>query len=146
MNLPTIYDLAALPLLIAQEAEDVGPGGGEEGGDGGGGGLFSNLWFPMLIICVVWIFVMMIPRNDQKKHREMLDNLKKNDKVITAGGIFGTVISSRKEDPFVMLRVDESTNTRLKVLKTSISRVITGDEKTEKGASEPEGSSDLKSV
>ena len=144
MNLPTIYDLAALPLLFAQEAEDVGGGGADEGANGGG--LFSNLWFPMMMICVVWIFVMMIPRNDQKKHREMLDNLKKNDRVITAGGIFGTVMTARKEDPFVTLRVDESTNTRLKVLKTSISRVVTGDEKTEKGAGEPDGSNELKSV
>ena len=133
-------------MLFAQEAEDVGGGGAEEGAAGGEGGLFGSLWFPMLVICVVWIFIMMIPRNDQKKHKEMLDSLKKNDRVITAGGIFGTIITVRQEDPFVMLRVDESTNARLKVLKTSISRVITGEEKSDKGASEPEGSTELKSV
>ena len=145
MNFPTIYELVALPMLFAQEVEDVGGGGGEEGA-ANNGGLFGSLWFPMLIICAVWIFVMMIPKNDQKKHKEMLDSLKKNDRVITAGGIFGTIVTARQEDPFVMLRVDETTNTRLKVLKTSISRVITGDEKSAKGASEPEGSTELKSV
>lgn len=144
MNLPTIYDLAVLPMLFAQEAEDVG-GGGEEAAEGGNS-IFGSLWFPMLIICVVWLFVMMIPRGDQKKHREMLDNLKKNDRVLTAGGIYGTVVTSRKDDPFVTLRVDESTNTRLKVLKTSISRVITGDDKPDKDAGDADGSSDLKSV
>lgn len=143
MNLPTIYDLVTYPLLFAQEAEDVVEGGEEAAGNGS---LFGNLWFPMMIICVVWIFIMMIPRNDQKKHSQLLENLKKNDRVITAGGIFGTVVSIRKEDPFVTLRVDESSNARVKLLKTSISRVITGEEKTDKGASEPEGSKDLKSA
>lgn len=146
MNFPTIYELATLPLLFAQEAEDVGGGGGEEAAANDGGGLLGNMWLPMMVICVVWIFVMMIPRNDQKKHKEMLEALKKNDRVITAGGIFGTIMTARQEDPFVTIRVDESNNTRLKVLKTSISRVITGEEKSDKGASEPEGSTELKSV
>ena len=145
MNLPTIYELAALPLLFAQEGDEKGIGEGEEAA-AGGGNFIDSLWLPMTIGCVVYLFIMMIPRGDQKKQREMLDTLKKNDRVITAGGIFGTVMTVRKEDPFVMLRVDESTNTRLKVLKTSISRVITGDEKGEKGAGEAEGSNELKSV
>ena len=36
MNFPTIYELVALPMLFAQEAEDVGGGGAEEGAAGGG--------------------------------------------------------------------------------------------------------------
>ncbi|MEC9094422.1 MAG: preprotein translocase subunit YajC [Planctomycetota bacterium] len=144
MNLPTIYELAALPLLFAQEkAENLGA---EENAAGGDGQVFDGLWLPIGIMCVVYLFIMMIPRSGDKKAREMLDKLKKHDRVITAGGIFGTVTTVRKEDPFVMLRVDDSGNTRLKVLKTSISRVITGDEKSEKDASEPDGSNELKSV
>lgn len=143
MNFPTIYELIAIPILFAQEAEETGGDTTEPTSDGGlfGGGF----WFPMLIIAVVYVLIMMImPRNDKKKNQEMLSNLKKNDRVITAGGIFGTVMTARKEDPFVTLRVDESTNTRIKVLKTSISRVITGDEKSsEKNATEEEGGKEL---
>ncbi|MDB4650893.1 preprotein translocase subunit YajC, partial [Pirellulaceae bacterium] len=112
----------------------------------GSGSLFGgNFWLPMLIIGGVYVLIMMVmPRNDQKKNKEMLSSLKKNDRVITAGGIFGTVMTARKEDPFVTLRIDESTNTRIKVLKTSISRVITGDEKSsDKNATEEEGAKKL---
>ncbi len=144
MNFPTIYELIAIPILFAQEVEETGVATKEA--DSGSGSLFGgSFWFPMLIIAVVYVLIMMImPRNDQKKNKEMLSSLKKNDRVITAGGIFGTVMTARKEDPFVTLRIDESTNTRIKVLKTSISRVITGDEKSsEKNATEEEGAKEL---
>ena len=140
MNFPTIYELVSLPLLFAQEVEETGV----ETEEAAEGSFFDSLWFPIMIVCGIYIIIMMVPRKDQKKQRDMLDTLKKNDRVITAGGIFGTVMSARKEDPFVMLRVDESTNTRMKVLKTSISRVITGDEKnSEKKSTEAESNTEL---
>lgn len=144
MNFPTIYELIAIPILFAQEAEETGVA--TKDADPGSGSLFGgNFWLPMLIIGGVYVLIMMVmPRNDQKKNKEMLSSLKKNDRVITAGGIFGTVMTARKEDPFVTLRIDESTNTRIKVLKTSISRVITGDEKSsDKNATEEEGAKKL---
>ncbi|MEE2641801.1 MAG: preprotein translocase subunit YajC [Planctomycetota bacterium] len=141
MNFPTIFELAALPLLFGQETEDTGGGGEDVAADGG---FLGGMWPLMAIMCVVYLIIMMIPRGDQKKQKAMLDNLKKNDRVITAGGIFGTIVTVRQEDPFVTLRVDDSTNTRMKLLKTSISRVVTADEKGEKGADDGDGSSELK--
>ena len=62
----------------------------------------------------------------------MLDNLKKNDRVVTAGGIFGTVVAVQPDA--VVLRVDENANTRIRVQRSSISRVVTDGEPA---ASEP---------
>ena len=56
----------------------------------------------------------------------MLTNLKKNDKVITTAGIYGTVISVAEKEDEVVVKVDD--NTRLKMLKGAIMRNITNEE------------------
>ena len=59
----------------------------------------------------------------------MLDKLKKNDEVVTAGGILGTIVNIRDGGEIITIRVDENTNTKMKVLKKSVIRVLTGEEK-----------------
>ena len=54
----------------------------------------------------------------------MLNNLKKNDQVITAGGIYGTVVNAASGSEDITLRIDESSNTRMRVLRSAVSRVI----------------------
>jgi preprotein translocase subunit YajC len=61
----------------------------------------------------------------------MLDALKKNDKVITSGGIIGIVAAIKDKEDEVTLKVDESSNVRLRVLKSSIIRIV-GPEETAK--------------
>ena len=56
----------------------------------------------------------------------MLANLKKNDKVVTAGGIYGTVVSVAEKEDEVVVKVDE--NVRLRVTKGSITRNLTNEE------------------
>ena len=126
-------------------AVQVRPGGGGQDAadvvtpptpakDEGGGGLFDGmeLFLPaMLVVMVLW-FMFMLPRQqqkDQSKMSEMLDNLKKNDEVVTAGGIRGIVVNVRDGGEFITIRIDENTNTKMKILKKSVIRVLTGDEK-----------------
>lgn len=56
------------------------------------------LAFPFLIVIVVFYFLIWRPQSvEQKRRREMLDNLKKGDKVVTVGGIRGTITLVKKE-------------------------------------------------
>ena len=72
---------------------------------------------PFLFIFVIFYFMLIMPqRKQQKEHRNLLANLKKNDEVITASGIHGTVINVK--DATVILRVDD--NVKIEVEKTSI--------------------------
>lgn len=65
-------------------------------------------------------FLMIRPQQQrQKKHQEMIRNLKVNDHVTTAGGIYGTVVKI-KEDT-IILRVAD--NVRIELLKTAIGQV-----------------------
>lgn len=95
-----------------------------------------SIWscFLPAIVGLVLMYLMMAtkPRQaDTQKTRESLANLKKNDRVITAGGIYGIVVQASADSEYVTVRIDESNNTRIKLLKSSIARVI-ADEGAEK--------------
>lgn len=86
--------------------------------------LFSSPILPFVLIGIVFYLMMMRPEQKKRKQQEqLLANLKKNDRVITIGGISGTVVNAAPGSTFVTLRVDDANNTRLRVLRSAISRV-----------------------
>lgn len=77
--------------------------------------------FPIVLIFFVMYFLLIRPQSKQQKELAQLQkNLKKNDQVVTFGGIHGTVVNLK--DDTVTLRVDD--NVRLEVDKTAIARVM----------------------
>ena len=54
----------------------------------------------------------------------MLGAIKKNDRVVTAGGIYGIVASVNREADEVVVKVDETTNTKLRMTLSSVTRVL----------------------
>jgi len=75
---------------------------------------------PIALIFVIFYFLLIRPqKKQQKQHAEMLSELKKNDEVVTSGGIYGTIVNI--QDGVVTLRVDD--NTKMKVQKSSVSRL-----------------------
>src|SRR5215472_1290105 len=85
--------------------------------------------FPFLIIGLLGWFLMIRPMKRQEQERQaLLTALKKNDKVVTSGGIIGIVASIKEKEDEVTLKVDESSNVRLRVTKGSIVRILGGDE------------------
>jgi preprotein translocase subunit YajC len=72
---------------IAQAMGPAQPGGGQ----GGAGGLIGSL-VPLILIFVVFYFLLIRPQQKRaKEHKSMIENLKKGDKIITSGGIFGVI-------------------------------------------------------
>lgn len=66
-------------------------------------------------------------RPEQKKRKEMEDlisNLKKNDRVETIGGIVATVVSVKKDQGEVVVRIDEKTNAEMRLKMRAIARVL----------------------
>ncbi len=66
----------------------------QTGGQSGGiQGMLSSL-LPLVLIFVIFYFLLIRPQQKKaKEHKQMLDNIKKGDKVVTAGGIYGVVDS-----------------------------------------------------
>jgi preprotein translocase subunit YajC len=85
-----------------------------------GGGLFGALTglAPMLLIFVIFYVVLMLPMQKQRKAlQQVIANLKKGDKVVTSGGLYGDVVSV--EGASVILRIAD--NVRVRVAKSAIS-------------------------
>ena len=82
-------------------------------------------WGPLILIGFLFYFLLMRPqKKEQARRRMMLSGIKKNDRVVTAGGIYGVVTNVRAEDDEVTIKVDETTNTKLRVTLSSIGRVL----------------------
>lgn len=93
-------------------------------GGGDTSALFLTFIVPFAVIMVIFYFLMIRPQKKEEKQRqEMLKNLKKNDKVVTIGGIFGLVANVREED--VTLKIDESGDVRVRFTRSAIARIVT---------------------
>lgn len=85
--------------------------------------LIANL-LPILAIGLVFYFIVIAPANKQRrKTAEMLSSLKKGDRVLTTGGIYGTV--QGVEGDVVQLKIAE--NVKVKVARSAVSGVVAGE-------------------
>lgn len=116
--------------LLAQLESDAGAAAKEvtEEAAQGRPGMMSLL-VPMMLALLVMMLLMRPKKGDQQT-KQQLAELKKNDRVVTAGGIIGTVLSIRDDTNYVTLRIDESSNAKMQIVKSSIIKVL-GDEKAE---------------
>lgn len=123
------------PLLLAQP--DVSDGqttatteqgdasSSSEGDTSSTGGLFDSPMFMIIIIgmMVLWIFLLGGgSRKQKKKQAQMLASMSKGSKIVTIGGIKGSVVEVREDE--VVVKVDENNNTRMKFSRDSIRTVV----------------------
>jgi preprotein translocase subunit YajC len=117
-----LFNLANGAALFAVEAEAEGAKQAEPS--------LLVTAFPLLLLGLVFYFLMIRPqRRDQAKRQMMLSAVKKNDRVVTIGGIYGVVTNIHREADELTIKVDEATNTKLRVTLSSVARVL-GDEPT----------------
>ena len=84
---------------------------------GGGGGMLSIL--PFVLIMLILYFLLIRPQaKRQKEKRAMMEALKKGDRIVTIGGVHGTVVGLKNQGKIVVIKVDKNTN--LTVIKSSI--------------------------
>jgi preprotein translocase subunit YajC len=70
----------------------------------------------VLVFVIFYLLIIMPQRKKQKKHMELVENLKPGDRVITTAGILGTVMGVQKD--FIELKV--SSNTNVKITKSAV--------------------------
>ena len=98
-----------------------GPQGGATGGQGSGGGSPMSLIFMIIAIFAVMYFLMIRPQQRQKKqHQDLLSKLGKGDKVVTVGGIHGTIAGVK--DQTVIVKIAD--NVKVEVSRASINKVV----------------------
>ena len=87
----------------------------------------SQLIFIGLMVVVMYMLFFRGPRKKQQKHKQMVQTLQKNDRVRTIGGIIGTVVDVKDDE--VTLKIDESNNTKIKILSSAIGKNMSKEEK-----------------
>jgi preprotein translocase subunit YajC len=81
-------------------------------------------WGPLiLIVAVFYFFIFGSKRKTEKQRKEMLNQIKKGDRVQTIGGILGTVVEVRDGD--ILVKVDESSNAKIRFTRSAVNQVIT---------------------
>jgi len=94
-------------------------GGGSAQGQGGGNPM--SLIFMIIAIFAVMYFLMIRPQQRQKKqHQDMLSQVGKGDKVVTAGGVHGTITGVK--DNTVIVKIAD--NVKVEVNRSSISQIV----------------------
>ncbi len=96
------------------------PGGAGQQGAGGFSGIFM-----MLIIFGIFYFVLIRPQQKKmKEHKKMVEELKKGDKIITQGGIYGTVTNTGEHK----LTVEIADGVKVKIARGAVGTVLSEEE------------------
>ncbi len=112
--------LTSLFLLLAQDPQAAGDAAAPQGPG------LSSILVPVAAAIALYYFMILRPeRRKQAGHRAQLETLKKNDRVVTIGGIYGMVMNVQRDADEVTLKIDEANNTRIRVTFGSISRILT---------------------
>ena len=82
----------------------------------------QQIIFLLVIVAIMYLLLFRGPKKKQQEHQKMVASLSKNDRVRTIGGIFGTVLDVRDDE--IVLKVDESTNTKMRVSPSAIATVL----------------------
>jgi len=105
------------------EATPGATGGGQPSSPFGG----SNFFFILIGMMVLLLVISTIgPRRERKKRDALIAAIKKHDRVQTIGGVIGSIVEVKPD--FVVLKVDESSNTRIRFAKSAIQQVLESSE------------------
>lgn len=81
----------------------------------------------ILMIGAVFYFMILQPMNKTRNEQEsMQKDLKKNDRIVTIGGIHGVVTNVTNDDE-VTIRIDDKTDTKIRITRSAIQKVVTKD-------------------
>lgn len=109
----TVLDVMLAPLLA------------QEGGAAPDSGFNPGFLLPMVLIGILFYFMLIRPeRKKSAEAADMLKTLKKNDHVITIGGIYGTIVNIQDGTDVVTVRVDDNNNTKLRLRRSAISAIV----------------------
>ncbi len=107
---------------------------GQAGAEGGQAGGFTA-FVPLILMFVIFYFLLIRPQQKKaKEHRNMVDSLKKGDRIITSGGIHGTIVSLDE----TIINLEISDGVKIKINRGNVGAAMQGsaphkkDKKTDK--------------
>ncbi len=111
----------------------ISPAYAQAAEDGGAGGMLQLL--PLVLIFVVFYFLLIRPQQKKMKaHRSMVEALKRGDKVVTGGGLLGTVTKAPDGGE---VQVEIAEGVRVKVMRHTIQEILTKPQPAKAGEKKP---------
>jgi preprotein translocase subunit YajC len=93
----------------------------------------NAMWSQMLLLGLLFVLMYFMlfraPRKRQQEQQKMVSSLKKNDRVLTSGGILGTILDVRDDE--IVLKIDEATNAKMRVVPSAVIKVLGDDKKNQ---------------
>jgi preprotein translocase subunit YajC len=123
--------LPIVPILLSQGAAAAGGEGSMPPW------MVLVIQFGPVLLLAFFLFFWM-PMQNQKRRTSMINALKKNDRVVTESGVYGTVVSVDEKADRIVLRIDDEKGVKLTCRKSSIAGLV------EAGASDKVGAAEKK--
>ncbi len=90
-----------------------------------------QMLFPLMICLLIFYFILIRPQQKQRqRHENQINQLKKGDRIITAGGIYGSIVGMK--DNVAVIKIAE--NVKIEIQQSSISHIIGKEEKGSSGS------------
>lgn len=100
----------------------ISPAYAQAAAPGGGGDIFMSL-LPLVMVFAIFYFLLIRPQQAKMRtHREMLENLKKGDQVVTGGGIVGKIVRVEQSDNSLVVEIAPSV--QVKVVRGTVQDVL----------------------
>jgi len=84
------------------------------------GNMLTALLPFVLVFVIFYLLIIMPSRKKQKKHQEMVEALKPGDKIVTTGGIYGTIMGVKQD----RLELKIAANTKIEITKSAIGAIL----------------------
>lgn len=90
-----------------------------------------QMLFPLMICLLIFYFILIRPQQKQRqRHEDKINQLKKGDRIVTAGGIYGSIVGMKENVAVVKI----AENVKIEIQKSSISHIIGKEEKGSSGS------------
>lgn len=87
--------------------------------------ILGNPFLPIAGLFFLYYFIVLAPERRRKREdAAMKSTLKKNDRIVTIGGIHGTVVAAPADSSVVTIRIDENGTTRMKINRSAIATIV----------------------
>ena len=124
------------PPTTAQPGEKAAGTGAGGGAAPVGTGLGNMMPLIIMMIVVMLVMTMFGSRREKKRREQLMNSIKKHDRVQTNGGIIGAIVEIKPDT--VVLKVDESSNTRITFSRSAIQQVLTSARSKDSGGDSAE--------
>lgn len=115
--LPEPLDQGQTETVVAQDDPGQDANGDVQPGQRQGFDPMQLIFFAAIIL-MMYFLLFRGPKKRQQEHQKMVQSLQKNDRIRTIGGIIGTIVDIK--DDHMVIKIDESTNTKIKISPNAI--------------------------